>query len=98
LPSPARAARARSHLPTIAEFYQATGSTVWLGLFAPAGTGTGRASAGRGSTRLPDVKAKLNQAGGLDAFTSMPEEFAALIQRDYDKYGKIVKEVGVKVD
>ena len=27
-----------------------------------------------------------------------PEEFAALIQRDYDKYGKIVKEVGVKVD
>ena len=46
----------------------------------------------------PDVKAKLNQAGGLDAFTSTPEEFAALIQRDYDKYGKIVKEVGVKVD
>jgi tripartite-type tricarboxylate transporter receptor subunit TctC len=27
-----------------------------------------------------------------------PDEFAALIRRDYDKYGMIVKTIGIKVD
>ena len=96
----------RSHafpdLPTIAEFYPGYEVTIWLGLFAPAGTPEPILARLRAEVKealaSPDVKAKLNQAGGLDAFTSTPEEFAALIQRDYDKYGKIVKEVGVKVD
>ena len=96
----------RSHafpdLPTIAEFYPGYEVTIWLGLFAPAGTPEPVLARLRAEVKealaSPDVKAKLNQAGGLDAFTSTPEEFAALIQRDYDKYGKIVKEVGVKVD
>ena len=46
----------------------------------------------------PEFKEKLNAAGGLEPFVSTPEEFAALIRRDYDKYGKIVKAVGIKVD
>jgi len=45
-----------------------------------------------------EVKRKLNAAGGLDPYISTPAEFADLIRRDYDKYGKVVKEVGVKVD
>ena len=89
-------------LPAIAEFYPGYEVTIWLGLFAPAGTPEPILARLRTEVKealaTPDVKAKLNQAGGLDAFTSTPEEFAALIQRDYDKYGKIVKEVGVKVD
>jgi tripartite-type tricarboxylate transporter receptor subunit TctC len=76
--------------------------TIWLGLFAPAGTPEPVLARLRAEVKealaSPDVKAKLNQAGGLDSFSSTPEEFAALIQRDYDKYGKIVKEIGVKVD
>jgi len=27
-----------------------------------------------------------------------PDEFAALIRRDYDKYGKIVKTTGIRLD
>jgi tripartite-type tricarboxylate transporter receptor subunit TctC len=34
----------------------------------------------------------------MDAFASTPEEFTALIRRDYDKYGKLVKAVAIKVD
>ena len=46
----------------------------------------------------PDVKQKLNAAGGVEPFVTTPDEFAALIRRDYDKYGKIVKTIGIKVD
>ena len=45
-----------------------------------------------------DVKEKLNAAGGLEPHVTTPEAFAALIRRDYEKYGKVVREVGVKVD
>jgi len=31
-------------------------------------------------------------------FISTPEEFTALVQRDYDKYGKIVREIGIKAE
>jgi tripartite-type tricarboxylate transporter receptor subunit TctC len=89
-------------LPAIAEFYPGYEVTIWLGLFAPAGTPAPILARLRAEVKEvlaePDVKAKLNKAGGLDAFSSTPEEFTALIQRDYDKYGKIVKEIGVKVD
>ena len=76
--------------------------TIWLGLFAPAGTPEPVLARLRAEVKealaSPEVRAKLNQAGSLDAYSSTPEEFAALIQRDYDKYGKIVKEVGAQVD
>jgi tripartite-type tricarboxylate transporter receptor subunit TctC len=89
-------------LPAIAELYPGYEVTIWLGLFAPAGTPEPVLARLRAEVKealaSPDVKAKLNQAGGLDSFSSTPEEFAALIQRDYDKYGKIVREIGVKVD
>ena len=46
----------------------------------------------------PDVKDKLNAAGGLDPYVASPEEFTALIKRDYAKYAKVVKEIGIKLD
>jgi tripartite-type tricarboxylate transporter receptor subunit TctC len=46
----------------------------------------------------PDVKDKLNRAGGLDPYIANPDEFAALIRRDYAKYAKVVKDIGIKVD
>jgi len=89
-------------LPTIAEFYPGYEVTIWLGLFAPAGL------PGPVLERLhdevnkaltdPEVRARLKAAGGLDPYISTAREFAALIQRDYEKYGKVVKDVGVTVD
>jgi tripartite-type tricarboxylate transporter receptor subunit TctC len=89
-------------LPTIAEFYPGYEVTIWLALFAPAGTPDTVLVRLRGAVEKalasPDVKKNLNAAGGLEPFATTPEEFAALIRRDYDKYGKIVKSIGIRVD
>jgi tripartite-type tricarboxylate transporter receptor subunit TctC len=89
-------------LPTIGEFYPGYEVTIWLALFAPAATPDAVIERLRGAIAKalasPDVKEKLNTAGGLEPFATSPEEFAALIRSDYDKYGKIVKAVGIKVD
>lgn len=89
-------------LPTIGEFYPGYEVTIWLALFAPAGTPEPVLSRLRAAIAkalaAPEVKEKLNSAGGVETFTTTPEEFAALIRRDYDKYGKIVKTTGIKLD
>ena len=89
-------------LPTIGEFYPGYEVTIWLALFAPAGTPDALLARLRTAVDkalgAPDVKEKLNAAGGVEPFVTTPEEFVALIRRDYDKYGKIVKSIGVKVD
>ena len=89
-------------LPTIGETYPGYEVTIWLALFAPAGTPEAvlvrlRTAVNRALV-APDVKEKLNAAGGVETFVTTPDEFVTLIRRDYDKYGRIVKAVGVKVD
>ncbi len=46
---------------------------------------------------LPDVKVRLAR-GGLNASSSSPEHFAELIKRDYDRWGKVVKSIGMSAD
>ena len=89
-------------LPLIADSYPGYEVTIWLGLFAPAGTPEPvlkrlRAEV-KGALASADVKAKLKSAGGMSAFDTTAEEFAALVRRDYDRYGKVVREIGIKVD
>jgi tripartite-type tricarboxylate transporter receptor subunit TctC len=45
-----------------------------------------------------ETRSRLSAAGGLEAYPTTAPEFAALIRRDYEKYGKLVRDVGVKVD
>jgi tripartite-type tricarboxylate transporter receptor subunit TctC len=89
-------------LPTIGEFYPGYEMTIWLGLFAPAGTPGSVIARLREEVAkalaLPDVKDKLANAGGLQPFATSPEAFAALIRTDHEKFGKLVREIGVKVD
>lgn len=89
-------------LPTIGEIYPGYEITIWLALFAPAGTPEPVITRLRAEIAkilaLPDVKEKLNAGGGLEPFPTRPEEFAALIRSDYEKFGKVVREIGVKVD
>ncbi len=46
----------------------------------------------------PDVKERLRNAGGVEAWITTPEEFAVEIRAEYGRYGKLVKQVGAKVD
>jgi tripartite-type tricarboxylate transporter receptor subunit TctC len=89
-------------LPTIGEFYPGFENSIWLGLFGPAGIPEATLNRLRTEIRraleLPEVKEKMNSAGGLDPYITTPEEFQALIRRDYAKYAKVVKDVGIKLD
>jgi tripartite-type tricarboxylate transporter receptor subunit TctC len=89
-------------LPTIGEFYPGFENSIWLGLFGPAGIPEPVLEKLRTEVKrvlqLPDLKDKLNAAGGLDPYIINAEEFNALIRRDYAKYAKIVKDVGIKLD
>jgi tripartite-type tricarboxylate transporter receptor subunit TctC len=95
-------AAAFPELPTIGEFYPGYEVTIWLGLFLPVGTPAAvvsrlRAEIGK-ALATAEVKERLNAAGGLDPFASTPEQYAALIRNDYQKYGKLVKDIGAKVE
>jgi tripartite-type tricarboxylate transporter receptor subunit TctC len=89
-------------LPTIGEFYPGFENSIWLGVFAPAGLPEPVLERLRAEIRRAldsaDVKQRLNSSGGLDPYVLSPGEFAALIRRDYEKYAKVVKDLGVKVD
>ncbi len=89
-------------LPTIGEFYPGYEIDIWLGLFAPAGTPEPivtklRAEVHRLLAR-PDFAEHLNVSGSLEPLILSPGEFNGLIARDYEKYGNMVKEIGIKLD
>jgi tripartite-type tricarboxylate transporter receptor subunit TctC len=100
--SGARRSAQYPELPTIAEFYPGFENSIWLGLFGPAGIPEPVLAKLRAEIRKvlenPDIKQKMNAAGGLDPYLTTPEEFAALIRRDYEKYAKVVKDIGIKLD
>jgi tripartite-type tricarboxylate transporter receptor subunit TctC len=89
-------------LPTIAETgvagYEA-GS--WYGLSVPAGTSKEIIARLHTETikvvGLPDVKERLFNAG-FEIVTSTPEQFAAFTRDEIQKWRKIVKAAGLKVD
>lgn len=74
---------------------------VWYGLFAPAGTPApvvDRLNTEiRKITALPDVQKRL-LAEGAEPMASSPQEFAARIQSDYEKWNKVVEASGAKIE
>ena len=100
--SGSRRSSAFPELPTIAEFYPGFENSIWLGLFGPAGMAPEvlqklRAEA-RKALESPEIKEKLHAAGGLEPLVTSPEEFSTLIRRDHERFGKLIKEVGIRPD
>ena len=89
-------------VPTIAEAgvpgYEATS---WFGMFAPAGTPVPvLAKLNAAIVKVlaqPDVKKKINEQGA-EVYSETPEQFAAFIQAESVKWGKVVKESGASLD
>ena len=89
-------------LPTIAESgLQNFESVTSFGMFAPAGTS--RDVTGRVHRELvkalatPDVREKL-RAQGIDPVGSSPEELVAHQKRETAKWGKVIREQGIKFE
>ena len=96
----ARRFPAAPEIPTAAEAgYPGIESNVWFGLFAPART-------------PPAIVAKINRdvvavlglaeardamlAQGAEASPTTPAEFGAFLKKEIDKWGKVVREAGIK--
>ena len=86
-------------VPSLHETLPGYEATQWFGLLAPAGTPqpvierlyqeTVRA------VRAPDMTARL-VAEGLEPVASRPEEFAAYIRSELDKWAKVIQAAGIK--
>jgi len=89
-------------LPTIGEFYPGYEVTIWLGLFMPVGAPPAVVSRLRAeiskALATAEVKERLNASGGLEPFATSPEQYVTLIRADHKKYGKLVKDIGAKVE
>jgi len=86
-------------VPAIAETLPGYAADTWLGLFVPAKTPPDivkkvNAEVARvlGS---PDVKSKL-EPQGIELVTNSPAELTKLIQADYAKWGKVIKEADIR--
>src|SRR5499427_4294433 len=89
-------------VPTVAELYPDFVMVQWYGLFAPAGTPQPVVARLRAETNkalaMPDVKEKLSNAGGVEPWITAPEEFSAEMKSEFATYGKLVRDVGAKID
>lgn len=99
----------RSHyvpdVPTMAESgitgYAEAGSDLWFGVVAPAGVPPAIVDKLNRTLiealRSTDMRERI-RALSFDPWTSTPQEFAALIRSDYEKWGKIVRASGARID
>ncbi|MCX7151542.1 MAG: tripartite tricarboxylate transporter substrate binding protein [Proteobacteria bacterium] len=89
-------------VPTVSELYPDFTMVQWYGLFVAAGTPEPVIARLRlevnKALAQSDVRERLRNAGGVEPWITTPEEFAAEIRSEYAGYGKLVKDLGAKVD
>ena len=96
----AKATRAPNYpdFPTIAESVPGFSSGGWFGFVAPAKVPKEIIAVlnreANAAMQQPDVRKKLETLG-LDLWTESPEQFAALMKSEYDKYEKVAKDIGL---
>ena len=84
-------------VPTMREEGFNVQGDAWFGMFAPAGTPKALidkyAAAINKAVMIPEVSARLANLN-MEAVGSTPDEFAAVVKRDWDKWGAVVKASG----
>jgi tripartite-type tricarboxylate transporter receptor subunit TctC len=89
-------------IPTIAESgYNDVETDAWFGAFAPAKTPAATISQIEGwftaAMQVPDAKAKLG-AQGLYPDSMCGADFATYLRKQYDAYGRIIREANIKLE
>jgi tripartite-type tricarboxylate transporter receptor subunit TctC len=92
-------------IPTMAESgvkgYSDAGADLWFGIIAPAGLPKPVTARLNGALvealRSPDIRQRIS-AQAFELWTSSPDEFMRVIRTDYDKWGRIVKASGARID
>ena len=93
---------ATPELPTIAELYPGYEALIWHGLFVPAGTPPPIIDRLRKEMAVvlaqPEFKDRLANSGSGEPYVVTPEEFVARMRSDYEKYGKLIRSIGMKIE
>jgi len=88
-------------IPAIAETLPDFDVTSWLGIVVPAGTPAdirARIAAPLAEfIKEPAVVARLREIGSVAAKPNTPEEYTAWMRKDYDKWGRVIRETGIKL-
>ena len=88
-------------VPTIAETYPGFEVDFWWGLFAPAHTPDALLSQlaewFTAAMQKPEVKAKLNELGFFPAGIC-GQDFAALLRKQYEDYGRVIRSANMRTD
>lgn len=99
--SSAKRAAAAPELPTVAETLSGFESSQWWGMFAPAATPADVIDRLNGEVAKilgeADVKARF-ATDGAESVGGSPRDFAAFLKTDYEKWGRVVKETGIRAD
>jgi tripartite-type tricarboxylate transporter receptor subunit TctC len=92
-------------LPNVAgidEVYPGYSVLLWHGIFAPKNTPQPILDKLRAEFNavlaMPKVRDQLVTSGAGEPYITTPQEFSALLRADYDSYGKVIKDLGFKVD
>jgi tripartite-type tricarboxylate transporter receptor subunit TctC len=89
-------------LPTIGEIYPGYEVTIWHGTFAPAGTP--KPIIDRLRTEIaavlqqPDVRKRLIASGSGEPYITTLDEFRDRIRTDNATFGKVIREIGLRIE
>ncbi len=87
--------------PTVAETLPGFGMSVWYAAYGPAGMP--QALVERLNTEInkalavPEVRSRLASIG-VDVVQSTPAQLASALQKDSERYAKMIKELNIKAD
>jgi len=88
-------------IPSVSEFVPGFEASSWFGIAAPAGTPADIIDRLNRETNAgladPSVKGRLDDMGGM-ALTGSPADFGKLIDVETQKWGKVIREAGIKAE
>jgi tripartite-type tricarboxylate transporter receptor subunit TctC len=88
-------------LPTIGDFYPGFETTSWVGAIAPAGTPPAIVDKLNGTLAkilsTPDMKTRFDLQSA-EIVASTPDQFGEFIKSESAKWGKVIREKGIRID
>src|SRR5580693_8740943 len=88
-------------VPSVSEFIPGFEASSWFGIAAPKGTPAEIVDALNRETNAgladPTIKARLDDMGGM-ALTGSPADYAKLIADETEKWGKVIRTLGIKAE
>jgi tripartite-type tricarboxylate transporter receptor subunit TctC len=88
-------------VPTVAEFIPGFEASSWFGIAAPKGTPADIVDTLNRETNAgladPTIKARLDDMGGM-ALTGSPADYGKLIADETEKWGKVIRTLGIKAE